>query len=106
MRPLTSRCRLQFGGLFVQAPQLPPGWRWANVIDPVTYTLEALTTPQFYTPGCPPPAGTTDPNCPTIIPYPGAQPQDLYTYFSSSFGLYYQNRWKVSFLYFCEVEGA
>jgi len=78
------------GGLFLREPQIPRGWKWAHIIDPITYALDALVAPQFY---CSPDGGNT---CPTVLSIPGnpASAVDRYAYVADSFGLSYGNRWK------------
>ena len=40
-----------FGGLFVPFNGLPTGWQWAYFIDPVTYMLESIVSPQMHCAG-------------------------------------------------------
>jgi ABC-type multidrug transport system permease subunit len=37
-----------FGGLVVPYPGLAEGWRWAFYLDPFSYVLEAIVTPQVH----------------------------------------------------------
>jgi len=36
-----------FGGVFIQAPNIPIGWKWMYIINPVPKGLKALCMPQF-----------------------------------------------------------
>ncbi len=82
-----------FGGLFLRPPQIPKGWRWLNIADPITYSLAALITPLF---ACP----TIDTNpaaCPTLIVIDQnnqLKPQLQMLYVQESFDLNYANRWR------------
>lgn len=37
-----------FGGLLIPYSGLPMAWRWAYIMNPITYLLEATTTPQLH----------------------------------------------------------
>ena len=82
-----------FGGLFIQYPNIPVWWRWLYRLDPLSYAITCIASPQFVRAGCSGPAPQG--NCPTVIALgpAGYQAIDKQAYAESAFGFSYDNRW-------------
>ncbi|RYG57569.1 hypothetical protein EON66_00065 [archaeon] len=78
------------GGLFAPAPQIPRGWKWLYVSDPVSYGLEAVVTPQFYCAQSGIPGA-----CPSVTMNTELGPVaiETFAYIESYFGIRYAKRW-------------
>lgn len=78
--------------MFSPPSSMPPGARWVNVIDPITYAFSSLVVQHFHCEDGDRAAGA----CPTItVPHPQLGPisVDRQTYVDGRYELNYDQRW-------------
>jgi ABC-type multidrug transport system permease subunit len=79
-------------GVFVPAPQVPPGWVWLHEANPFSHLLKAVLAVTFYCDPTEVAGGGPCPTMPLVSPL-GAVRVGQYAFLSGRYGFAYEARW-------------